>query len=179
MKKTFTLAMILASQLSFAAQPANAPAAQESTTPLASKIDMSKLYVGMGFNHNRIDSSTLGGGQDGKTGGVQFFAGYQLKSRNGFDLAAEAGVIQTGNFYSGTNIDADGIWAAGVVKKNLPEINDKLAAIVRLGLGLQGDDGLLMGFGAQYRLHPQAFMRLEYLNKDLSQSYQLNAVYQF
>jgi len=65
------------------------------------------------------------------------------------------------------------------VKKDLPEINNKLAALVRIGYGINGDDGLLMGFGAQLRLQPKAVVRLEYLNKDLTQSYQVNAVYQF
>ena len=88
-------------------------------------------------------------------------------------------MIQTGEFYAGSSEDADGIWAPAVVKKDLPEINDKLAAIIRLGYGLGDDDGLLMGFGAQYRIQPQAFVRLEYLNKDITQSFQVNAIYKF
>ena len=144
----------------------------------AAKIDMKKVYVGAGINHNRIDTSSLGS-TDGKASGFQMFAGYEYGEVSGIDIAAEAGFIQSGEFYTGSDEDADGIWAAGVATKHLPEINDKLSAIARLGFGLGGDDGLLMGFGGQYRLNPQALLRLEYVNKDLSQSYQLNAVFEF
>ncbi len=142
------------------------------------KFDFTKLYAGAGFNNNRIDTSTIGA-TDGKASGIQVFAGYEYGQRNGFDIAAEAGLIQTGEFYNGGNNDADGIWAAAVVSKDLPEVDDKLSALIRLGFGLGGDDGLLMGFGAQYKVQSQTFIRLEYLNKDISQSYQVNAIYKF
>jgi hypothetical protein len=141
-------------------------------------FDLSKLYSGVGFSHNRIDQSSFGG-SDAKASGIQVFAGYEYGTRNSLDISAEAGLIQTGKFVTGFKEDADGVWVAGVVSKDLPEIDDKLSAIVRLGYGLGGDDGLLMGFGAQYRVLPQAFVRLEYLNKDLTQSYQVNAIYKF
>jgi hypothetical protein len=141
-------------------------------------FDLSKLYSGVGFSHNRIDHSSFGG-SDAKASGIQVFAGYKYGTRNSLDISAEAGLIQTGKFVTGLKEDADGVWVAGVVSKDLPEIDDKLSAIVRLGYGLGGDDGLLMGFGAQYRVLPQAFVRLEYLNKDLTQSYQVNAIYKF
>jgi opacity protein-like surface antigen len=144
----------------------------------ADNIDMKKLYVGAGISHNRIDTSSLGG-VDGKASGFQIFAGYEYGQRSGIDLSAEAGFIQSDEFYDGSDDDADGVWAAGVATKDLPEINNNLSAIARLGYGLGGDDGLLMGFGAQYRLNQQALLRLEYVNKDLSQSYQLNAVFKF
>jgi len=140
--------------------------------------NLDKFYVGAGFNHNRIDTSTLNF-EDGKANGFQVFGGYEYGQRSGIDIAFEAGFIQSGEFYDGADEDADGLWGAAVVKKDLPEIKDKLSGIARLGYGLGGDDGLLMGFGAQYQLNPQAFLRLEYINKDLSQSYQVNAVYHF
>ena len=140
-------------------------------------IDTDKLYAGFGLNHNRVDFSTFGT-SDLKANGYQIFAGYEYGNKKDFDISAEAGLIKTKGF-SQSSQDADGLWVAGVVSKGLPEINDKLAALVRLGYGINGDDGLLMGFGAQYRIHPKAFIRFEYLNKDLSQSYQANAVYQF
>ncbi|MGK0444872.1 MAG: hypothetical protein ACJA1U_001809 [Bermanella sp.] len=151
-------------------------ASAQETASQPTKIDIEKLYLGAGISHNRIDSFS---GTDGKASGFQLFAGYDYGQRSGIDLAAEAGFIQSGEFYDGSSEDADGIWAAGVASKDLPEINNKLAAIARLGYGLGGDDGLFMGLGAQYRLNTQALMRLEYVNKDLSQSYQLNAVFQF
>ena len=151
-------------------------ASAQETASQPTKIDIEKLYLGAGISHNRIDSFS---GTDGKASGFQLFAGYDYGQRSGIDLAAEAGFIQSGEFYDGSSEDTDGIWAAGVASKDLPEINNKLAAIARLGYGLGGDDGLFMGLGAQYRLNTQALMRLEYVNKDLSQSYQLNAVFQF
>ena len=151
-------------------------ASAQETASQPTKIDIEKLYLGAGISHNRIDSFS---GTDGKASGFQLFAGYDYGQRSGIDLAVEAGFIQSGEFYDGSSEDADGIWAAGVASKDLPEINNKLAAIARLGYGLGGDDGLFMGLGAQYRLNTQALMRLEYVNKDLSQSYQLNAVFQF
>lgn len=151
-------------------------ASAQETASQPTKIDIEKLYLGAGISHNRIDSFS---GTDGKASGFQLFAGYDYGQRSGIDLAAEAGFIQSGEFYDGSSEDADGIWAAGVASKDLSEINNKLAAIARLGYGLGGDDGLFMGLGAQYRLNTQALMRLEYVNKDLSQSYQLNAVFQF
>ncbi len=141
-------------------------------------FDLNKFYAGAGFSHNRIDTSSVFGGSDGSASGMQVFAGYEYGNRNGFDISTEAGLIQTDEFFT-SGEDANGIWVAGVVSKDLPEIDDKLSAIVRLGYGVNGDDGLLMGFGAQYRVLPQAFVRLEYLNKDLTQSYQANAIYKF
>ncbi|GAA6134015.1 hypothetical protein NBRC116188_08040 [Oceaniserpentilla sp. 4NH20-0058] len=140
--------------------------------------DLDKFYAGAGFSHNRIDLSSVGS-RDGKANGFQVFGGYDYDQRNGIDIAFEAGFIQSGEFFDGSSEDADGIWGAAVIKKDLPEIKDKLSGIARLGYGLGGDDGLLMGFGAQYQLNPKAFLRLEYVNKDLTQSYQVNAVYHF
>jgi len=145
------------------------------TAPSSSK---EKFYVGAGLNHNRIDTSSFGG-VDGKTNGFQVFGGYDYGRRNGIDIGFEAGIIQTGEFYDGSGEDADGVWMTAIIKKDLPEIKEKLSGIARLGYGMGGDDGLLMGFGAQYRLAPQVFIRLEYVNKDVSQSYQVNAFYHF
>jgi len=141
-------------------------------------INTKQLYAGAGLNYNRIDSSTLGG-PDGDATGLQVFAGYKMGNRNGFDIASEIGLIQSDEWYNGSREDADGLWVSAVANKGLPEIDSRLSAIARLGYGIGGDDGLFMGFGAQFKLHPQAFIRGEYLNKDLSQSFQINAAYQF
>lgn len=141
-------------------------------------FDTEKFYAGGGLNYNRVDSSILGG-KDGKATGYQAFAGYEYGQRNGFDIAGEVGLIQTEEFYNNSDIDANGIWAAAVATKALPEINEKLSAVARIGLGIKGDDGLFMGFGAQYQVKTNIFVRAEYLNKDLTQSYQVNAAYQF
>jgi len=152
---------------------------QMAPTPNTITIDLNKLYVGAGVNHNRIDTSSLDSGSDGTANGFQVFGGYELGERSGLDLSAEGGYIQSDDFYSGSNIDANGFWGALVVEKALPELSYRLSALTRLGLGFKGDDGLIMGLGAQYKVHPNALLRFEYLNKDLSQSYQMNAVYKF
>ena len=139
-------------------------------------FDTDKFYAGGGLSYNRIDSFS---GSDGKANGLQVFAGYEYGQKSGFDLSGEVGFIQTDEFYSGTNVDADGLWVAGVATRALPEIDSRLSAVARLGFGIDGDDGLLMGFGAQYQVQPQIILRAEYLNKDLTQSYQVNAAYQF
>jgi hypothetical protein len=142
-----------------------------------SEFDTSKLSIGAGFNHNRIDNSSFGG-SDVEANGFQLFGGYDLGNKKGFDLSAEVGIINTESF-GDINEDSDGIWVAGVVKKELPEVNKKFAGIARLGYGIGGDDGLIMGFGAQLRVNPAVVIRFEYLNKDITQSYQANAVYHF
>jgi hypothetical protein len=142
-----------------------------------SKINTDKLSIGAGINYNRIDNSMFGG-SDLKANGFQVFGGYEHGNKKGFDLSTEVGAISTEDF-DNTNTDADGIWIAGVIKKELPEINNKLAGLVRIGYGIGGDDGLIMGFGAQLRVNPAVVIRLEYLNKDITQSYQANAVYHF
>lgn len=175
MKKTLSvaaLALALSSSLLCAQEQANT----EEKNMVS--FDLNKLYLGAGLSHNRIDGSSMRGGSDTDANGFQIFAGYEYGNRNGFDLATEFGLIQTDNFGSGGD-DADGIWAAGVISKGLPEIDSNLSGLLRLGYGINGDDGLFMGFGAQYRVHPQSVVRLEYVNKDLTQSYQLNAVYEF
>lgn len=139
-------------------------------------FDTDKFYAGGGLNYNRIDSFT---GTDGKANGYQIFAGYEYGQRSGFDIAAEVGLLQTEEFYSGSNVDADSIWGSAVATRPLPEIDAKLSAVARAGIALDGDDGLFLGFGAQYQVKANIFVRAEYLNKDLTQSYQVNAAYQF
>ncbi|MFT7109674.1 MAG: hypothetical protein ACI843_001336 [Psychrobacter glaciei] len=142
-----------------------------------SKTSTDKLSIGAGINYNRIDNSMFGG-SDLKANGFQVFGGYDHGNKKGFDLSTEVGAISTEDF-DNTNTDADGIWIASVIKKELPEINNKLAGLIRIGYGVGGDDGLIMGFGAQLRVNPAVVIRLEYLNKDITQSYQANAVYHF
>lgn len=144
----------------------------------AEPMNLKNLYAGGGFSHNRVDLDNFGGDVE-TASGWQFFGGVKAGERNGFDLAVEVGYMQTGDFISGTDSDAKGVWAAGVTKKQLNEIDPRLSAVARLGVDLGDDDGLIMGFGAELKVHPKVFIRGEYLNKDLTQSYQLNAGYEF
>lgn len=163
---------------------ANNALAQEQTPEKAAAdkkiiINLDKLRVGVGFNYNRIDNSSLSSEKDGKASGSQVFFGYTLGNRYGTETSVEAGYIKSGELYDNTDIDVNGFWGSAVVRKPLPEIREDLSALVRIGVGLQGDDGLFVGFGVQYDIHPNVFVRLEYLNKDLTQSYQANLGFSF
>lgn len=142
-------------------------------------INLNKIRVGVGFNYNRIDNSSLSSEKDGKASGSQVFFGYALGNRYGTETSIEVGYIKSGELYENSDIDVNGFWGSAVVRKPLPEIREDLSAIARVGLGLKGDDGVLVGIGAQYDIHPNVFVRLEYLNKDLTQSYQANLGFMF
>lgn len=141
-------------------------------------LALQNLYVGGGLSHNRVDNEAFNGDVESASG-WQFFGGIKAGERNGFDLAVEVGYMQTEDFYSNTDSDLAGVWVSGLAKKTLTEIDPRLSAIARMGVDLGDDDGLFMGFGAELRVHPKVFIRGEYLNKDISQSYQLNAGYEF
>ena len=141
-------------------------------------MTLQNLYAGAGFSHNRVDLESFNGDVE-TASGWQFFGGVKAGQRNGFDLAVELGYMSTSDFVSGVDSDAKGVWVAGVAKKQLAEVDPRLSAIARLGVDLGDDDGLFMGFGAEIKVHPKVFIRGEYLNKDLIQSYQLNAGYEF
>ncbi len=138
-----------------------------------------QIYAGLGFSHNRVDLETFGGSSESASGS-QFFGGYKMGQRNGFDLSLELGYMETGSFDDDLpEDDLAGVWLAGLAKKNLPEIDSRLSALVRGGVDLGDDDGLIMGFGAEFKVHPRIFLRAEYLNKDITQSYQFNAGFEF
>ncbi|EAT11454.1 porin family protein [Bermanella marisrubri] len=177
--KTLTTGLVCLASLG-----TNVALSQESTTKAADTdkkitINLDKLRVGVGFNYNRIDNSSLSSAKDGKASGSQVFFGYALGNRYGTETSIEAGYIKSGELYDNSDIDVNGFWGSAVVRKPLPEIREDLSAIARIGVGLKGDDGLFVGIGAQYDIHPNVFVRLEYLNKDLTQSYQANLGFSF
>lgn len=135
------------------------------------------LYVGVGLSHNRVDFEPFKGDVE-TAGGMQVFAGLKTGQRNGFDLAVEAGYMDTADF-SHTNTDFSGIWFSGVGKRTISEVDNRLALLGRVGVDLGDDDGIFMGVGAEFKLAPAVFVRGEYVAKDISQSYQLNAGFEF
>lgn len=141
------------------------------------------LYIGGGINYNSIDLGSMFSGTDRETaGGFQLFAGLPIKSSiSGFKTFAEVGFFQTECFDFGANNKerVRGIWGAGVLQRDLNEINPNLYALARAGLEVGDDDGVFMGFGAGYRVSPEVDVRAEFLNKDLLTSYQLNALVRF
>lgn len=163
-QKVLLGALLLTSSAAFAAPATPAPVTQ-------------KVYAGVGISHNRVDFEAFGSDVE-TAGGMQIFAGVKTGSRNGFDLAVEAGYMDTADF-SHTDEDLSGVWFSGVAKRTLSEVDGRLAGIARVGVDLGDDDGIFMGFGAEFKLAPAVFVRAEYLAKDISQSYQLNAGFEF
>lgn len=141
------------------------------------------LYVGGGLNYNSIDAGSIFSGVDRETAvGFQLFAGIPIQSSiAGFKTFAEVGYFQTEdfNFGWGNKENVRGVWGAGVLQRDLNEIDPNLYAIARAGIEVGDDDGVFMGFGAGYRVSSKVDVRAEFLNKDLLTSYQLNALVRF
>lgn len=178
MMKNILAAGVLAvmTQQSFAEDTNNQNSqSPESSTPKG-------LYVGGGLNYNSIDLESLFSGADRETAlGFQLFAGLPIpNSIAGFKTFAEVGYFQTDNFKIGGDKErVRGVWGAGVLQRDLNEIDPNLYALARAGLEVGDDDGVFMGVGAGYRVSSKVDVRAEFLNKDLLTSYQLNALVRF
>lgn len=134
------------------------------------------LYLGAGFSYNQIDSPFGGGSADAT--GVTVFAGYDLPSQIAqVRTRAELGYSQTSDFYTGADIK--GLWLAGVLEKDMPEIHPRLFVLGRAGFDIGDDDGILMGVGAGMHLAPKLDVRGEFLNKDSTTVVQASLVLQF
>ncbi|WP_286719066.1 outer membrane beta-barrel protein [Thalassolituus sp. UBA2009] len=147
----------------------------ENTAP---GFQIERLQLGGSLSHNVVDSPFGGGNVDAM--GVSIFAGYELD--NDIDqvkTTVEIGYSQTDDFFKGPHSEISGLWVAGVVEKQLPEINPNLFALARLGLDLGDDDGILLGAGAGFHLTPKLDIRGEYINKDASSVYQASFVLNF
>ena len=123
--------------------------------------------------------NSLGGFDDAI--GFQAFGGYRfddsLINVDNVSLSAEAGYMTTGDFETsfGGDISVDGIWGAAVTDY---AFNEQISGIVRLGLDLGDDDGLLFGFGGEYHLNDKIGIRGEYVIRSNVDSLQVNVVYQ-
>lgn len=141
------------------------------------------LYLGGGVSYNDLDiGSVFNGANDETALGFQLFAGIPVaNSLEGFETFAEAGYFQTDSFKfaPGVKEKVTGIWGAGVLQRNLNEVDPNLYGLARIGLEIGDDDGIFMGIGAGYRISTKADIRAEFLNKDLISSYQLNALIRF
>ena len=177
MKKTLATALLVTcSQYALSEDTAK----NATTTP---KTEVPEgFYMGGGLSFNSIDAGSIFSGADRETAsGLQIFAGLPIpNSIKGFETYAEAGYFQTSEFdFSGKEERVRGIWGAGVLQRDLNEIDPNLYALARIGLELGDDDGVFMGMGAGYRITPKIEVRAEFLNKDLLTSYQLNALVRF
>lgn len=143
----------------------------------ATGFDKTRLHLGAGVSYNHIDFPFGGGSAD--AAGINLFAGYELKN-NMPDVVTtlEVGYATTDDFY-GNGTDISGLWVAGTIQKDLPEMNPKLFAIGRLGLDAGDDDGLMIGAGAGLHLNKNLDLRGEYIKKDASSVLQASLVYNF
>ncbi|WP_231878225.1 hypothetical protein, partial [Oleiphilus sp. HI0117] len=112
--------------------------------------------------------------------GFQVFGGYRFDDNlikvDKVKLAVEAGYMTSGDFdfRFGGSVSADGIWAATVADY---AVNEQVSGLLRLGLDFGDDDGLLMGFGGEYRVDHNIAVRGEYVIRDNVNSLQVNIVY--
>lgn len=154
----------------------SAPALAEPELP-------SGLYVGGGVSYNDLDfGSVLDNGADETAFGIQAFVGLPFDNNiEGFDTFAEIGFFRTDEFDFGNNVKekVTGVNASVILQRDLNEIHENLYALGRAGFELGDDDGLLTGFGAGFRLTSRLDVRAEFVNKDLTTSYQANVLFRF
>jgi hypothetical protein len=141
------------------------------------------LYVGGGVSYNDLDFNSIDNDANNETAtGIQVFAGIPITNtiRN-IETFAEVGFFRTSSFDFGPRNKerVTGVSGSVVLQRDLNEVNPNLYALARVGLEIGDDDGVLMGFGAGYRITPKVEVRAEFANKDLISSYQLNALVRF
>lgn len=127
--------------------------------------------AGLGLNDSDYGNSALG---------LQFFGGYQFiqKLADTFRVQVEAGYWTSGDFDANPggefDKDADGLWVNGVA---LIDLNLRWAILGRLGMDFGDADGLMVGFGADFRLNRELSLRAEFVVRDEVDSMQANIVY--
>ena len=150
------------------------------STPV-SALDFDQLYVGGGLSMNSVS------GFDSAMG-YQAFAGLPLDmiqfgpvksaAEVGFMSSGDLGYSCSGSYYGYTyscpSFSASGLWATYVASMDLA---DRVTGIARAGLDLGDDDGLMVGFGADYSLNDKIGIRAEYVIRDNINSLQANVTY--
>lgn len=146
----------------------------------AQGFDPSNIYFGGGLSRNDLD-----GWGDTATG-FQFFGGYPLDMVNLGTLksAVEVGYMDSGewkdtvcvSFFGCTTAktSAQGLWANYVISYDFTPV---VSGVARGGMDFGDDDGLMIGFGAGFKVAPQIDIRAEYVVRDHIDSLQANVVY--
>jgi hypothetical protein len=160
--------MLLCTALLFAA--GQAAAAQNGSSN-------KNIYLGGGVSSNSHS------GLEGT--GFQIFGGYKLnklKIKN-IESFVEVGYMDTGDMKketcvlticATTNGKAKGAWINYAGKYAL---DTDLSALARLGFDLGDDDGLMYGFGVDYKFDRRMHFRGEYVGRKHIKSLQANFVY--
>ena len=143
----------------------------------AEGFDRNRLHAGAGVSYNQIDSPF--GGRTESAAGINLFAGYELKTNiRDVQTFVEAGYAETDDFY-GKGTDVGGLWVAGVMEKDLPEVGRNIFVLGRMGLDLGDDDGILIGAGGGLHLNKETDLRAEFINKDATSVFQISLVLGF
>lgn len=136
-----------------------------------------KLYLGGGLGLNSVGSLAFGDGL-----GYQIFAGFDLPVKMGRGkLSIEAGYMDSGDIEFGTvpflgtplEVRFKGLWGNAVY--SLP-LQDRLNLILRGGLDIGDDDGLMIGAGLGLKINNKMELRGEYVMRDIVDSLQVNFV---
>lgn len=136
-------------------------------------IKQHNIYFGGGLGFNSLPAY-------GRAVGAQLFAGYLFDFRINGDIltAVELGVMDSGDFdrYNGPGSadSTSGVWLNVVESVS---INQKFDMLVRAGLDLGDDDGLMVGAGIGYKFNDQASWRTEYVVRDHVDSFQFNVIF--
>lgn len=146
-------------------------------TGYAHAANKDDLYFGGGLGLNSLSGIDFSDGL-----GFQFFAGYDLPVKMGKGkLSLEAGYMDSGDVefgaipFFGGPLEArfKGLWGNAVF--SLP-LQDKLNLVLRAGLDIGDDDGIMFGGGLGFKLNSKMEVRGEYVIRDLVDSLQVNLV---
>ena len=131
------------------------------------------FYLGGGLSSNEADNTD-------SAMGLQLFVGYDLPVKIPHSvLSVEVGYWDSGDMdvkNSNREVNADGIYANGVIAVHVSESLDFLA---RLGFDFGDDDGLMAGVGLGVNLNRSMALRFEYVARDETDSLQANFVFHF
>ncbi|MDH5692958.1 MAG: porin family protein [Gammaproteobacteria bacterium] len=138
-----------------------------SNVQAADKFERDNVYVGGGIGFNSV-------GKGGDSIGFQFLAGYDLEFplADGVNSLVEVGYMDSGSFDNGGK--ATGFWGTGLATYR---INKEILALGRIGLDIGDDSGLMLGFGADYKLDKLKSVRGEIVKRDSIDSIQFNFTY--
>ncbi|MGB5397384.1 MAG: outer membrane beta-barrel protein [Gammaproteobacteria bacterium] len=148
--------------------------AAASNITFAEEYRRNNLYIGGGVNFNTFGF--------GNATGIQVLGGYQFNAKLNGDIssAVEIGYMDSGNFNNNNNIfgnnnnDAQGVWLAMV--ESVP-VSNRVNALVRVGVDLGDDDGLMVGAGMGYNFNSQTALRTEYVVRDNINCFQFKVLF--
>jgi hypothetical protein len=131
------------------------------------------FYLGGGLGFNSLPGF-------GNAVGAQLLAGYEFDARiiGGISTGIELGLMDSGDFDRfngpGTVDGASGVWLNVVESVSM---NSKFDMLVRAGLDMGDDDGLMVGAGIGYKFNNRTSWRTEYVVRDHIDSFQFNIIF--